>query len=111
MSYSYKCKNEKVKKWTTKNQKFENLNTTLKYYVDLGPKRYLGSCDPIIGSMGYGGGGSKLKVQGTDSYPVIECIYTCILFEQEISEMFNFDNKYKILRYIPTRRRNVTSRI
>ena len=25
--------------------------------------------------MGYGGGGSKLKVQGTDSYPVNEWIY------------------------------------
>ena len=26
-----------------------------KFYFDLGPKRYLGQRDPIIGSMGYGG--------------------------------------------------------
>ena len=35
----------------------------------------MGQRDPIIGSMCYGGGGGyKLKVQGTDSYPVNECI-------------------------------------
>ena len=32
-----------------KNQKFENPSTTHKFYVDLGPKRYLGQRDPIIG--------------------------------------------------------------
>ena len=42
-------------KWTTKNQKFENPSTTHKFYVDLGPKWYLGPRDPIIGSMGYMG--------------------------------------------------------
>ena len=46
----------------------------------VGPKRYLGSRHPTIGSMDYGGGeGSKLKVQGTDSYPVNErMLYVCI---------------------------------
>ena len=46
----------------------------------VGPKRYLGSRHPTIGSMDYGGGeGSKLKFQGTDSYPVNECmLYVCI---------------------------------
>ena len=39
------------------NQKFENLSTTHKFYVDLGQKKYLGPRYPIIGSMGYGGGG------------------------------------------------------
>ena len=59
---------------TPKNQKFENLSTTHIFQVDLGPKRHLGPRESIIGSMGYGGGGSKLKVQGTDSYPVNACI-------------------------------------
>ena len=45
---------EKIQKRTPKNQKFENPSTTRKFYVDLGPKRYLGPRDPIIGSMGYG---------------------------------------------------------
>ena len=62
----------KVPKWTPKNQKIKNPSTTHKFDVDLGPKRYLGPRDTIIGSMGYGGG-SKLRVQGTDSYPVNEC--------------------------------------
>ena len=43
---------KKIKKWTTKNQKFENPGTTCKFYFDLGPKRYFGPKDPIIGSMG-----------------------------------------------------------
>ena len=47
-----------------KNQKFENPSTTHKFQVDLSPKRYFGPRDPIIGSMGNGGGGSKLKFQG-----------------------------------------------
>ena len=47
-------------KWTPKNQKSENLSTIHKFYFDLGPKRYLGPRDPIIGSMGYGGGGVYL---------------------------------------------------
>ena len=47
------------KKWTPKNHKFKNPSTTQKFYVDLGPKRYLGRRDPIIGSVGYGGGGLK----------------------------------------------------
>ena len=34
--------------------------------------------NPIIGSMDYGGG-SKLKLQGTDSYPVNECTITMVL--------------------------------
>ena len=38
-----------------KNQIFANPRTRHKFYVDLGPKRYLGPRDPIIGSMGYGG--------------------------------------------------------
>ena len=50
---------------------------TLKLYFDLDPKRYLGRRDPIIGSMGYEGG-SKLKVQGVDSYPLNS--YTCTSF-------------------------------
>ena len=45
---------EKIQKWTPKNQKFENPSTTHKFYVDLGPKRYLGPRYPIIGSMGCG---------------------------------------------------------
>ena len=52
LSYSYKCKNLKKKKRTTKNQKF---------YVDLGSKRYFGPRGLIIGSMGYGGGGGCLN--------------------------------------------------
>ena len=36
------------------NKKFENPSTTHKFYVDLGPKRYLGQRDPIIGRMGFG---------------------------------------------------------
>ena len=63
---------------TPKNQKFENPSTTHEFYVDLGPKRYLVQRDPIIGSMGYGGGGSKLNFQGTDYYPVNERIYVYI---------------------------------
>ena len=59
-----------IQKWTHKNQKFENPSTTPKFSVDLGPKRYLGPRDPIIGMGYWGGGGSKLKVQVTDSYPV-----------------------------------------
>ena len=54
-----------------------------KIYVDLGPKRYLGPRDPIIVSMGYGGGGSKLKVRGTDFYPVIMSV--CIHVDIDIS--------------------------
>ena len=41
---------------------------TRKFYFDMGRR------DPIIGSMGYGGGG-KLKVQGMDSYPVSVYIF------------------------------------
>ena len=47
---------KKIKKWTTKNQKFENPSNTHKFYFVLGPKRNLGPRDPIIGSMGYGEG-------------------------------------------------------
>ena len=49
------------------------------FHVDLGPKRYLGPRDAIIGNMARGGG-YKLKVQGSDSYPVNECthIHMCI---------------------------------
>ena len=36
--------------------KFGNPSTTHKFYVDLGPKSYLGSREPIVGSMGYGVG-------------------------------------------------------
>ena len=52
----------------------KNQSTTHKFYFVLGPKRYFGPRDPIIGSMGHLGGGSKLKFHGTDSYPVNECI-------------------------------------
>ena len=48
---------EKTKKWTPKNLKFENPSRTHKFYSDLDHKRYFGPRDPIIGSMGYGGGG------------------------------------------------------
>ena len=41
----------------SKIKKFENPSTSHKFYVDLGPKRYFGPKDPIIGSMDYGGGG------------------------------------------------------
>ena len=37
---------ENIKKWTPKNQKCENTSTTPKFYVDSGPKRYLGPRDP-----------------------------------------------------------------
>ena len=47
---------EKIPEWTPKNQKFQNPSTTHKFYVDLGPKRYLGPRDPIIGSIVMGGG-------------------------------------------------------
>ena len=63
-----------LKKFENGSLKFKNLSKTHKFYVDLGQKRYLCPRDPIIGSMGYGGGGYKLKVPGTDSYPVNECI-------------------------------------
>ena len=56
----------------TKNQKTEHV------YFDLDPKRYLGRRYPFIGSMGYEGGGAKLKVQGVDSYPLNS--YTCTSF-------------------------------
>ena len=52
-------------KWTPKNQKFENLSATHKFYFDLGPNRYLGPRDPIIESI----------VQGMDPYPVNKCTY------------------------------------
>ena len=58
MSYRYKCKNQKYQKnGPLKIKKFENPSTTLKFYVELGRKRKLGTRDPIIGSMGYGGVG------------------------------------------------------
>ena len=66
---------EKIQKWTPKNQKLANPSTTHTFYDDLDSKRYQGPRDPIIGSMGYVGRGSKLKVQGTDSYPVNERIF------------------------------------
>ena len=56
LSYVYLCTNWKNIKRTPKNQKFENLRTTRKFYFGLGPKRYLGRRDPIE-SMGKGGGG------------------------------------------------------
>ena len=79
---------------TPKNKKFDNPSTTHKFCVDLGPKRYLGPRDPIIGSMGYGG--SKLKVQGTDSYPVNECIYVnYILYIYTVNSAFKIQLKYQ----------------
>ena len=47
---------EKNTKWIPKNQKIQNPAQTHKLYVDVGPKRYLGRGDPIIGSMRQGGG-------------------------------------------------------
>ena len=32
------------------------MSTTHKFYVDLGPQKYFGPRDPIIGRNGYGGG-------------------------------------------------------
>ena len=46
-----------------KNQKFENPSTIHKSYVDLGPERYLGPRDPIIGSMGYGAYKLKFRIR------------------------------------------------
>ena len=64
---------EKTQKFTPKNQNFENPSTTLKFYVDLGPKKRV---QEILSLEVYVmGGGSKLKVHGTDSYPVNECMY------------------------------------
>ena len=67
----------KNSKWTPKYKKSENPSTPHEFYVDLGTNRYLDPRDPIIGSMGYGGGVYKLKDKGTGSYPVNECILVC----------------------------------
>ena len=57
----------------------KNLRTTHKFYYDLGPRRPPKKRDPIIGSMTrWGGGGSQLKVQGMNSYPVNKCIHIYI---------------------------------
>ena len=48
-----------LKKFQNGPIKIKNPTTSHKFYVDLGPKRYLGPRDPIIGSMGYGGGGGS----------------------------------------------------
>ena len=48
-------KKERKKDGLLKIKKIENTSATHKFQVDLGPKRYLGPSDPIIGSMGYGG--------------------------------------------------------
>ena len=52
---------KKFQKCTLKNENFENQSPIYKFYVDLGPKRYLGPRHPIIGSMGYGVGGLNKK--------------------------------------------------
>ena len=45
----------------------------------MGPKRYLGPRDPVIEVWANeGGGGSEVKVQDMDKYPVNKCIYTYI---------------------------------
>ena len=77
MSYSYKCK---IKKWTTESQKFENLRTTHKFYVDLSPKRYLGQ-EILLLEVWVMGLGSKLKVLISHKwvYTVLHCLYLCTL--------------------------------
>ena len=50
-------KNKKNLNGPLKIKKIGNPSTTHKLYADLGPTRYFGPKDPIIGSMGYGGWG------------------------------------------------------
>ena len=57
----------KIKKWTTKNQKFENPSMT--------HKTMLIWVQGILLLEIWDMGGYKLKVQGTNSYPVNDCIY------------------------------------
>ena len=55
---NFELKRPKKLKWTPNNKKkIENLSSTHKFYFDLCPKRYMCRRDPIIGSMGHGGGG------------------------------------------------------
>ena len=55
---------KKKTKCTPKNQKIKNRAQTHTLYVHVGPKRYLDRRDPIIGSMGLGGGeGLNWKVR------------------------------------------------
>ena len=68
---SYKCKNKKkIKKWTTKNiknRKYKQYTPILCWFRS---KKIFWS---KRSDYWLWGGGSKLKVQGTDSYPVNEC--------------------------------------
>ena len=68
------------KKWTPKNKKFENPSTIHKFYICwFRSKKIFGSKRSYYWKYGLweGGRGSKLIVQGTDSYPVNE--WTCHL--------------------------------
>ena len=60
------------KKWTTKNQIRKSVHDT-QILCSYRPERYLGPRDPLL-EVCVMGGGSKPKVQGTDSYPVNEYI-------------------------------------